>query len=413
MEQLERPATEKHAPLVSVVLLAYNHLEYTRLCVEGLFRHTADVNYELITIDNGSSDGTREYFEGLPNRKKLSFPENVGVDTAVNRGFALAEGKYILNLSNDIVPTARWLKNLVACMESDERIAMVAPVCNFSSNNQQISLPYDSLEQMQQAAEAYNVSNPLMWEERLKLVTYTCLFRADVFRAVGCFDEEFNPGGYDDDAISFTVRRSGYKLKLAADTYVHHFGSVTFNAEYLKADIATRNFWLFQKKFGVNSWAACMIDFNVVNLVDYGKKKCAGILGIGSSCGSSLLQVKNMFRKAGVTDVSLDYCAEDAGYLADLATICRIIVWAPAEKAARAFAGRAYDLIVVESETDMLTDVGTIFYELSQLLAPGGQLITTATEATLPVIAGALARGGLSVSNQMAGRYFSFTRLPG
>lgn len=407
MEQSDRE-TENNPPLVSIVLLAYNHLNYTRLCVESLYRYTTDVDFELITVDNGSSDGTRQFFESLPNRKKISFAENVGVDKAVNCGFKMADGKYSMNLSNDIVVTANWLKNLVACMESDDKIAMAVPVCGFSSNNQQVRLQYDSLEQMQQAAAGYNRSNPLLWEERLKLVTYTCLFRTAALQSIGGFDEDFNPGAYDDDAIGFRLRRLGYRLMLATDTYVHHFGSVTFNAEYVKSNIAARNRDLFIRKFGVDSWAAAMIDFNIVNLINYQQKSRLSMLGLGRSCGSTLLQVRNMYKRIGVPDVQIDYLSEYDGNLPDLATICRKCACAPLSGIWQVFGGCRYDLIVVESETDRLEDAGSLYGELYGLLQPDGQLVTTATAATFPAIIEAMKKNGLALSNQTGNYYFSF-----
>lgn len=402
--------SEDRRPLVSVVLTAYNHLDYTKLCVESLFRHTPEALYELITVDNGSSDGTGEYFESLPNPKKLSFSENIGVDRAINRGLEQAAGEYVVYLSNDIVLTSNWLENLLACMRSGESVGAVVPVCGFSSNNQRVSLAYGSLEQMQQVAREYNVSNPLLWEERLKLVTYVCLFRKSALLAVGGFDEDFNPGAYDDDAVSFSLRRAGWKLMLAADTYVHHFGSVTFNEEYAKNDFARRNWALFRRKFGVDSWAAAYIDFNIVGLVHYGARDRADMLGVGRSCGSTLLQVKNMFRKRGVTEASIDYLSEGEEYLTDLKTICRDCVRAPAPDILRAFGGRAYDLIVVESETDKLADAGAFFEQACALLKPGGQIVTTAAAATFPAILNAVAKKGLSPSGQANGNYFSFSR---
>jgi GT2 family glycosyltransferase len=403
------PNENGQRPPVSIVLVGYNHLDCTKLCVESLYRHTPANLYELITVDNGSSDGTRAYFDGLPNRKKLSFPENIGVDKAMNRAFEQAEGEYILNLSNDIILTENWLQNLMTCMESDERIAMAVPVCGFSSNNQQVGLQYNTLEQMQHIAAEYNRSDPLKWEERLKLVTYVCLFRRSPLLAAGGFDEDFTPGAYDDDAISFTIRRAGWKLMLAVDTYVHHFGSVTFNEEYAKSNFAARNRALFMRKFGVDSWAAVWIDFNIVALAGYGRKGPVDMLGVGRTCGSTLLQVKNMFRKRGVMDVSMDYLSESEGNLTDLKTICRDCVQSSPADFLRESGGREYDLIIVESDTGKLADAAGFFGDLAVLLKRDGQLITTATEASLPAILGALAGKGLIVTRQ-ANNYFSFSR---
>ena len=57
-------------PLVSLVVLAYNNVKYTRECVESIYRHSSQLNFELITVNNGSTDGTEEYFSSLPHKKK-------------------------------------------------------------------------------------------------------------------------------------------------------------------------------------------------------------------------------------------------------------------------------------------------------------------------------------------------------
>jgi|GEM_PF-111263 len=411
-EPMREDLTEARRPAVSVVLLAYNHLDYTKKCVESLYRYTADVDFELITVNNGSSDGTEGFFNSLPNAKKISFPQNVGVDKAVNAGFRIAEGKYTLNLSNDIVVTARWLSNLVKCAESDERIAMVVPVCGFSSNNQQVSLPYTTLEEMQRLAAAYNQSNPALWEERLRLITYTCLFRTDVQKAIGGFDEDFNPGAYDDDAISFRIRRMGYKLILARDTFVHHFGSVTFREEYKKNNLATRNKALFIEKFGVDPWGATKIDQNVVALGEYDRKGGIRILGVGSSSAASLLQIKNEYRSRGERNVTLDYLSENKNTLDDLATVCRACFLAEPNEVKKYFGEQSYDLIVVESETNKLRDLGNFYKDLCGMLREDGRLVTTAVEELLPLIDWILRENGLVLAQNISRYYFAFNRKP-
>lgn len=403
--------TGKHInPLVSIVVLAYNHLDYTKKCIENLLKYTNDVEYELITINNGSKDGTEDYFNSLHNTKKISFPENIGVDKAINYGFRAAEGKYTLNLSNDIVVTSRWLSNLIKCIESDSRIGMVAPVCNASSNNQQVSMQYNTLAEMHKLAEKYNISNPSLWEERIKLVTYTCLFRTDLQKKLGGFDEDFNPGAFDDDAMSFRIRRAGYKLILAKDTFVHHYGSVTFNEEYVKSNIAARNNQLFYTKFGIYSWNAAMIDFNIVNLVDYNKKDSINILGIGPTCGSTLLQIKNKFRQNGIWNVKIYYLSENEKAIPDLNTICENCILTKAKNAKEFFSSETYDYIIVESETSKIESLDKTFEDLTDLLKKDGMVITTATNETYPIIKKIMLNKGFNISRKFNEYYFAFTK---
>jgi GT2 family glycosyltransferase len=67
-------------PLVSLVVLVYHKLDYTKQCIESLYRYTSHLDTELITINNGSTAYTQRYFDGLPNLKKLAFTENQGAD---------------------------------------------------------------------------------------------------------------------------------------------------------------------------------------------------------------------------------------------------------------------------------------------------------------------------------------------
>lgn len=404
------PKTHNNSPLVSIVVTAYNHLDYTKKCIESLYDYTKDIDFELITINNGSSDGTREYFNSLEDSVKIDFEENAGVDKAINYGFRIAKGKYTLNLSNDIVVTRGWLNNLIICMESDEKIGMAVPVCGFSSNAQQVNLPYTTLEEMQVMAALYNISNPNLWEERLRLVTYTCIFRTDVQKSIGGFDEDFNPGGYDDDAISFTIRRMGYKLILAKDTYVHHYGSITFNVEYTKNNLAVRNRSLFLKKFKVDSYTASLIDFNVVNLLHYSKKEELHILGIGASCGSTLLQIKNEYKKTGNTGIHLSYLTEHPYCIPDLRTICDSCFCGLAMDISMFFKEAFFDYIIVESEVSSITDIPEFYAYLPALLKSEGCIVGTAPdENILLIMKEALQKKGLSIEKNIENYYYLFS----
>lgn len=398
--------------IVSIIVLAYNHLDYTKMCIESLLKYTNNIDYELITINNGSKDGTEEYFKSLHNTKKISFSENIGVDKAINYGFKIADGKYTLNLSNDIIVTQNWLTNLVTCIESDNTIGMVVPVCNASSNFQQISLDYNDLDDLNLTASNFNKSNPLLWEERLKLVTYTCLFRTDLQKLIGGFDEDFNPGAFDDDAISFRIRRAGYKLILAKDTFVHHFGSITFNDEYLKSDIANINNNLFYKKFGVYSWNATMIDFNLVNLINYEKylrKETIDILGVGPSCASSILQIKNSFKLYKNYNVNIFYLSEYENNMIDLRTICKSCIYASYENTKQFFDYKKYDIIILEKDTNEIKNLENIFTDFVSMLENNGSIITTANENTFNKINTCLVKNNLILDNNIDS-YYTFSK---
>ena len=69
---------------LSIITLTYNKLKYTKKYVESLFKYTKD--FELIIVDNGSTDGTREYLQSLNNVKLIFNDENIGFSKGNNQG---------------------------------------------------------------------------------------------------------------------------------------------------------------------------------------------------------------------------------------------------------------------------------------------------------------------------------------
>lgn len=95
---------------VSIVIPTYNHLEDAlRPCIESLYQYTNYENIELIIVSNGSTDGTKEYLDGIKLKDKpwevktLFFDEPLGYTKATNEGLKIATGDYILFLNNDVL----------------------------------------------------------------------------------------------------------------------------------------------------------------------------------------------------------------------------------------------------------------------------------------------------------------------
>src|SRR5262249_51888979 len=95
--------------LTSIVLLTHGQLDYTRLCVESIRRHT-DEPYELVFVDNASPDGTVDYLRSLGGVKLIVNAENRGFPAAANQGIRAAVGRQILLLNNDTLVTTACLR---------------------------------------------------------------------------------------------------------------------------------------------------------------------------------------------------------------------------------------------------------------------------------------------------------------
>ncbi len=104
--------------VASVIVPCWNQLEFTRECLRALFRHTTPA-WELIVVDNGSTDGTGEFLAGVQAGGRVPVTvihnaRNRGFPAAINQGLRAARGQYLVLLNNDAVVTEGWLEHLVA-----------------------------------------------------------------------------------------------------------------------------------------------------------------------------------------------------------------------------------------------------------------------------------------------------------
>ena len=99
-------------PLISIIMLTYNALGFTKKCIKSIFQNTK-CSYEIIFVDNASSDGTVEYLNSLinnTNHKLIINKKNLGFSKGNNIGVKFATGKYIMLLNNDTLVPLGWEK---------------------------------------------------------------------------------------------------------------------------------------------------------------------------------------------------------------------------------------------------------------------------------------------------------------
>jgi GT2 family glycosyltransferase/glycosyltransferase involved in cell wall biosynthesis len=242
---------------VSVVLVTHNGIALTRLCLASLDRRTDWPNLEIVLVDNGSTDGTREWLEQEASVRGadfrlIAFPDNRGFSPAVNAGAASAGGALLCLLNNDTVVTRGWLSALERHLERDPTLGMVGPSTNEIANAAKVPVGYREPGELEPWARAFTRERTGRTQAVEMLAFFCVLFPRRVFETVGPLDERFAVGMFEDDDYCRRVREKGWRVAVARDSFVHHWGRGSFRAfpeeEYLR--IYRENRERYARKWG-------------------------------------------------------------------------------------------------------------------------------------------------------------------
>lgn len=238
----------------SIIILTFNKLEFTKKCIESIRKYTKNQSYEIIVVDNNSTDGTVQYLKSQADLKVIDNKQNVGFPKGCNLGIGISKKENdILLLNNDTIVTSNWLENLNKCLNSDKLIGAVGPITNSSPYYQEVNVKFENSDQMQEIAKNINISNKELWEERQKLIGFCMLIKREALEKVGLLDEEFSPGNYEDDDYSIRLIKNGYRLILAKDTFIYHYGGASFENNNKYISILYNNEKKFKEKWGFTS----------------------------------------------------------------------------------------------------------------------------------------------------------------
>ncbi|MCT4508405.1 MAG: glycosyltransferase family 2 protein [Tepidibacter sp.] len=278
----------------SIIILTYNNLYYSKLCIKSIREYTKKGTYEIIVVDNNSTDGTVEWLKNQDDLEVIFNNENKGFPKGCNQGIDIAKGDNILLLNNDVVVTYNWLGNLIKCLYSADDIGAVGAITNFCTNHQSIPVKYENLDQMSEFAKEFNISNDKKWEERIRLIGFCFLVKKKVVEQVGLLDEIFTPGTNEDNDYSLRIRKEGYRLMLCNDTFIHHFGSMSFKKDMKKTkNILRDNTIKFRNKWGIDASYFRVLRKDITAIIKKSKKRDLNILHIGCGAGATLCDIKN------------------------------------------------------------------------------------------------------------------------
>ncbi len=219
--------------MISVIVPAYNAVDTIEKCLRALLDQSYPRDdYEVIVVDDGSTDRTREIVGKYPV-KLLSQP-NQGPAVARNLGVENAEGDIILFTDSDCEPARDWIEQMVKPFQDEE---IVGTKGVYKTRQRELVARFVQIEY----EDRYD---KMKHDKYIDFIdTYSAGYRKDVFLNCGGFDPVFTTASVEDQELSFKIASQGYKMVFVPQAIVYHRHAYTLE-RYLR-----KKFWIGYWKY--------------------------------------------------------------------------------------------------------------------------------------------------------------------
>jgi len=235
---------------LSIIIVSYNTYELTKQSIDSIFEHTKGLSFEIVVVDNASTDKSVKYIRGLSKKSnvKVYFSKsNRGFAGGNNIGMKMANGRYLLLLNSDTKLTNPIFKEILSFMDSHRDVGIFSPLLKNPDGSPQASGGYFPglakvfswmffLEDVPFLSEAIKPFHPRMSyfkKERYLdwVVGAFFLMRREVYEDVGEIDEKYFMYTEEVD-YSYRAKMGGWRVFYSPRWSIVHYGGASSNREY-------------------------------------------------------------------------------------------------------------------------------------------------------------------------------------
>lgn len=366
MEQLAGWSVQR----VSIVVLTYNTKALNIQCIESIRNTNMPSSYELIVVDNASSDGTVEWLNEQKDIRLICNRENKGFPEGCNQGIKASEGNNdILLLNSDTIVLPNSIFWLRMGLYEEERIGATGSVSNNAGNEQVIGQKLNGVQEYIAYGTAHNVPIRYPYEKKVYLGGFAMLIKRKALDEVGILDTRFFPGQSEDIDLAVRLNYAGWKLILCWNSFIVHYGqgngqnTEVWESTYKDNDNIFRkkwNFWLHYYTFPRQQ----MID-----MIEESKEAPISVLEVGCGCGATLARIEHVWPHATVTGVELE-CS-----IAKLGANSLDIIQGNIESMNLPYEEKSFDYIILADVLEHLHDPEAALRKLIPYLKDTGKFL--------------------------------------
>jgi GT2 family glycosyltransferase/glycosyltransferase involved in cell wall biosynthesis len=251
---IEFPSQERVE--ISIIIPVFNQFRFTQACLASIQEHHGTEHFEVILVDDCSTDATAEAVPQMKGVVYLRNEANSGFIASCNRGAEKARGKYLVFLNNDTIVRAGWLTALIDTFAEDPRTGIVGSKLIYPDGRLQEA---GGIIWRDASGWNYGKSDDPQKPEYnyLREVDYcsaaALMIPKSLFASVGGFDSRYAPAYYEDTDLSFKVRRAGYKVFYQPLSEVVHYEGATGGTDLATG---TKKHQQINRSIFAEAWAA-------------------------------------------------------------------------------------------------------------------------------------------------------------
>jgi GT2 family glycosyltransferase len=378
-------------PRSSVIIPVHDQLQYTLSCLTSLSQSGDATAFEVILVDDASTDRSAELLPQIEGLRYQRNPENLGFIGSCNAGASLAHGEFLIFLNNDTLVQPGWLDALLATFSShpntglagsklaypDGRLQEAGGIvfsdgsaANYGRNGDPTDPRYEFLREADYCSGA------------------ALAIRRSLFAELGGFDSHFAPAYYEDTDLAMRVRQHGLKVRYQPASIVVHFEGASSGTDIRSG---TKAYQLQNQKKFAERWAATLAsshsaplgDANALSMLRAATHRAKSRVLIVDSYtptpdrDSGSLRMVELMRLLAEEDCAVSFfnqmLAHDGAYTEALQQIGVEAWWRPWVKSVPAWLrehGRRFDAIIVSRHY-----VLTPLLPLLRKFAPQAQIV--------------------------------------